>query len=177
MVKSFSKWLSQGNQSKITSDIKKICSKFRGNDFQKIISILEWIENNIKSEKNHDKVLKVFATRTVDEIIISGIDTGCHDTAVLLVTFLRAVNIPAKYLLGIDKEKPSKGGHTVAEAYVNSSWILIDPSYWRIDLKPSRSIFYRENHVVRKGLDSWDCGVKTVDDWHKISDKLVRSLK
>jgi hypothetical protein len=171
------KWLREGKQSTITPLVKKITSKFKGSDLKKIFHILSWIENNITSEQNHQEVLRIFATRTSDQIVKSKKDTGCHDTAVLLVTFLRAIGIPAKYVLGIDREKPNKGGHTVAEAFVNDNWILIDPSYWRLALKPSRDVFYKENHVICKGLDSWDCGVKTVDDWHKVSERLINKLK
>ena len=169
-------WLEEGRQSKITPKIKEICSKFKGEDLEKIFQILNWIDKNIYEEKDRKKVLKIFASRTADQVIKERNNTGCHDTALLLVTFLRAIDIPAKYLLGIDKISPTKGGHTVVEAFFKGRWILIDPSYFQLNLIPSRSSFYKENYIVKEGLDSWDCGVKTVDDWERVSKNLVSNI-
>ncbi len=144
-------WLKEGEQSKITSKIRKISSKFKGGNFGKIFSILNWIESNISEEKDRKKVLKIFASRTADQLIRERNDTGCHDTTVILVTFLRAVGIPAKYVLGIDKKSPTRGGHCVAEAYVNKTWILIDPGEFKLNLIPERSSFYKDNYLVKKG--------------------------
>jgi hypothetical protein len=80
-------------------------------------------------------------------------------------------------VLGINKLLPRNGGHCVAEVYINEKWIVIDPSYFQLNLIPSRSSFYKENHIAKKGLDSWDCGVKTVKDWDKISKELVNKIK
>jgi len=176
MNKGIDIWLKEGRQSKITLKIKEICSKFKVDGLEKIFQILNWIDKNISEEKNRKKVLSIFATRTTDQIIHDKKDTGCHDTTLLLVTFLRAVGIPAKYLLGIDKISPRRGGHCVAEAYIGGRWILIDPSYFQLNLIPSRSSFYKDNYIVKKGLDSWDCGVKTVEDWESISKILVKKI-
>ena len=92
------------------------------------------------------------------------------------MTFLRAIGIPAKYVLGINKEKPRKGGHVVAEACLGGRWILIDPSFFKINIIPNRSSFYRENYIIKKGKDSWDCGVKAIGDWEEISKNLVRKI-
>ncbi|HLC31816.1 MAG TPA: transglutaminase-like domain-containing protein [Candidatus Nanoarchaeia archaeon] len=167
-------WLKEGEQSKVTPRIKKIGLRFKGKELEKIVQILNWIEKNISSESNPEKIQSIFASRTADQIIADKKDTGCHDTTLLLVIFLRAIGIPTKYLLGIDKENPTRGGHCVAEAYIGERWILIDPTYFQINLIPDRSSFYKENHIVKKGLDSWDCGVKTVDDWKTISDQLIK---
>ena len=169
-------WLKEGKQSKITPKIKNICSKFKGDDLEKIFQILSWIDKNMHEEKDRKKVLKIFASRTADQLIKEKNDTGCHDTTLLLVTFLRAIHIPTKYLLGIDKMSPTRGGHTVAEAFVGGKWILIDSSYFQLNLIPSRSAFYKDNYIVNEGLDSWDCGVKTVKDWHKVSSSLVKKI-
>lgn len=174
--KKVSFWLKEGEQSKITARIKGICSRFKGQKLEKIFQILNWIEKNISSENDHKKILKIFASRTADQIIKEKNDTGCHDTTLLLVTFLRVIGIPTKYLLGMDKISPTRGGHCVAEAYVGKKWILIDPCFFQLNLIPSRSSFYKENYIVKEGLDSWDCGVKTVKDWKTLSDKLVKKV-
>ena len=171
-----STWLEEGKQSKITPKIREICSKFKGDELEKIFQILTWIDKNMHEEKDRKKVLKLFATRTADQLIKDKNDTGCHDSALLLVTLLRAVKIPAKYLVGIDKIRPTRGGHCVVEAYVGNRWILIDPTYFQLNLIPSRSHFYNQNWIIKEGKDSWDCGIKTHSDWKKASDNLVNRI-
>ncbi len=175
--KNFTLWLKEGEQSKITPKIKEISSQFKGQDLEKVFQICNWIEKNTFEEKDRKKVLRIFATRSVDRIIKEKNETGCHDTTVLLVTFLRAAGIPSKYVLGINKKSPRKGGHCVAEAYIGKKWVCIDPTFFQINLIPYRSPFYRENYIIKKGKDSWGCGVKTVDDWENISKKLVKKIR
>ena len=170
-------WLEEGDQSKITPRIKKVVKKFKGDKLKKIFQMLNWIDKNITSEEDRKKILKIFASRSADQLIQEKNDTGCHDTTLLLVTFLRALGIPTKYVIGIDKNQPGKGGHCVAETYIGERWILIDPTPFQINLIPERSTFYKENHIIKKGLDSWDCGIKTISDWNKISKKLIKKLK
>ncbi|MBI2045497.1 hypothetical protein HYT23_05540 [Candidatus Pacearchaeota archaeon] len=177
MEKGISQWLKEGKQSKITPRIKKIAREFKESELEKIFRMLKWIDTNISSEKNHKKILRIFASRSADQLIKEKNDTGCHDTTLLTVTFLRTLGIPSKYVLGIDKMKPTKGGHCVAEAYIGKRWVLIDPTFFQLNLIPSRSSFYRDNHVIKKGLDSWDCGIKTVDDWNNTSKELIKKIK
>ena len=177
METDISRWLKEGEQSKITPQIRRIVKRFKGDDLEKVFQMLNWIDKNISPEEDRKKVLKIFASRTADQLIGDKNDTGCHDTTLLSVTFLRALNIPTKYVLGIDKKQPRRGGHCVAEAYIGKRWILIDPAFFQLNLIPERSSFYQENYVVKKGLDSWDLGIKTVDDWDKESKKLIKKLR
>ncbi len=177
LEKDVTRWLREGEQSKATHRIKKIVSQFKGNEFEKLFQILSWIDNNLHTEKSRKKVLAIFTSRTADEVLVQKNDTGCHDSALLVATFLRAVGIPVRYVIGIDKPSLGKGGHVVVEAYVIGRWILIDPSYFRVDLLPERSSFYKTNYVYKKGLDSWDCGIRTVAEWDKASRHLIARLK
>jgi len=171
--KDISYWLKEGKQSKITPKIKEICAKFKGDDYDKLFSSLYWIEKNIHHEKDYENVIKTFASRSADQVIKNKNHTGCHDTALVLATFLRAVKIPSKYLIGINKTSPKNQGHCVVEAYLGKKWILIDPSSFQLNLIPSRSSFYTHHYVVKEGLDSWDCGIKTFNDWKKVSKSIV----
>ena len=110
-------WLKEGEQSKITPSIKEICSQFKGDNLERIFQILEWINKNLSHEKDYDNVTKIFASRNVEQLIKNRNHTGCHDTALVLVTFLRAVGIPSKYLVGIDKMNTENSGHCIVEAY------------------------------------------------------------
>ncbi len=171
-----SKWLKQGEQSKITKTIKDIAKQFSGTELEKIKGILNYLDNNIRACRDNNKVIKIFATRTATEVLKDGFSTGCHDTALLFVTFCRAVGIPAKYVVGINKFRPRDRGHVVAEIYLAGVWVLVDPSPGYISLYPERSAFYAENFLIGKGYDSWDVGIKSFKTWVRESDRIIGIL-
>jgi len=89
---------------------------------------------------------------------------------------LRGVGIPSKYLVGISRNSENSG-HCLVESYVRNRWILIDPSYFQLNLIPSKSSFYNNYHVVKEGLDSWGCEIKTYEDWKKVSNTLNEKVR
>jgi len=176
MKKDIKIWLKEGKQSKITKSIKKLTSKFSGNDFKKIEGILKWMDKNLKHCKDYKKALKIFATRNVAKILKDSFSTGCHDHALVFATLCRAVGIPAKYVIGIDKLSPKNRGHCVVEVYVNKDWVIVDQSRETISLDIKRSDFYKNNFVVGKGFDSWDVGVKSFKSWKEKSNEVIRII-
>jgi len=169
-------WLKEGKQSKITKLIKKLVSKFSGNDFEKIGGILNWMDKNLKRCEDYKKVLKIFARRNVDQVLEDGFTTGCHDNALVFATLCRAVGIPAKYIMGIDKLNPKNKGHCVVEVYINKDWIIVDQNSKTISLDIKRSDFYKKNYIVGKGLDSWDIGIKSFKNWKAKSKKIIKVI-
>jgi len=176
MSENISKWLKSGEQSNITNDVTEIVSEFKGNDFEKLMSILNWMNKNLKRCTEQDKVLQIFATRNISEVLKDMMSTGCHDDALIFTTFCRAVGIPAKYVVGINKLDPKNGGHCVVELYLHGSWILVDQSRGSIFIDPKRSDFYRTNFIVGKGLDSWDVGISSFKTWEEKSNKIIEHI-
>ena len=169
-------WLKEGKQSKITPAIKKIANQFKGDDFEKVLQILIWIDKNLGHYKDYNVVEKVFATRTADEIIKTKKHTGCHDVALVFVTLARACKIPAEYIQGLGKES-GRGGHCVSEIYLKEKKILIDPSSYKIDIFPEFSEFYKKFYVMGIGLDSWDIKIKTLNDWKRRANEINEQIK
>ncbi|MBC8383444.1 MAG: transglutaminase domain-containing protein, partial [Candidatus Cloacimonetes bacterium] len=177
MSENIKKWLENGEQSNITKDVTEIVSEFKGNDFEKIISILNWMNKNLKRCTDQDKVLKIFATRNVSEVLKDMLSTGCHDDALIFTTFCRAVGIPAKYVVGISKLNPKNSGHCVVELYLPAGgWILVDQSRGSVYIDPQRSDFYRMNFIVGKGLDSWDVGISSFKTWEEKADRIIELI-
>ena len=169
-------WLKEGKQSKITKLIKKLVSKFSGNDFEKIGSILNWMDKSLKRCEDYKKVIKIFARRNVNKVLEDGFTTGCHDNALVFATLCRAVGIPAKYIMGIDKLSPKNKGHCVVEVYINKGWIIVDQNRKAISLDIKRSDFYRKNYIVGKGFDSWDIGIKSFKNWKEKSNEVIKII-
>jgi len=176
MKENIKNWLKEGKQSKITELVIDLTNYFSGNDFEKIIKILKWMDKNIKRCKDNKKTLKIFATRTVTKVLKDGFTTGCHDDALIFATLCRAVGIPAKYVAGISKLDPKNRGHCVVEVHINKQWILVDQSRGVIALDPRRSNFYNENFIIGKGLDSWDIGIKSFKTWRDKSNKIIKII-
>ncbi|MCD4819989.1 MAG: transglutaminase-like domain-containing protein [Candidatus Cloacimonetes bacterium] len=171
-----SKWLKNGEQSKIEKNIIEIVSEFKGSDFEKVMSILNWKDKNLKRCTEQEKVLQIFATRNVSEVLKEMMSTGCHDDALIVATFCRAVGIPAKYVIGINKLDPKNRGHCIVELYLHNKWILLDQSRNSIFIYPKRSDFYRMNFIVGKGLDSWDLGISAFKTWEDKSNRIIELM-
>jgi len=176
MSENIKRWLENGEQSKITKHVNEIISEFKGSDFEKIMSILNWMNKNLKRCTDQDKVLQIFATRNISEVLKEALSTGCHDDALIFTTFCRAVGIPAKYVVGISKLNPKNSGHCVVELYLYGRWILVDQSRGSVYIEPKRSDFYKMNFIVGKGLDSWDVGISSFKTWEEKADKIIELI-
>jgi len=99
------KWLQEGQQTKITREIKKLAKELKGsNDLETVFNILKWIKKNLKFVKSWKWRKKYLRKRTAEEIIKSGKSSGCGDKALVFVVLVRANNIPAKIVEAIDKD-------------------------------------------------------------------------
>ena len=176
MSENIKRWLENGEQSKITKHVNEIVSEFKGSDFEKIMSILNWMNKNLKRCTDQDKVLQIFATRNISEVLKEALSTGCHDDALIFTTFCRAVGIPAKYVVGISKLNPKNSGPCVVELYLYGRWILVDQSRGSVYIEPKRSDFYKMNFIVGKGLDSWDVGISSFKTWEEKADKIIELI-
>jgi len=55
-------------------------------------------DKNLKRCSDQEKVLQIFATRDISEVLKEMLSTGCHDDALIFATFCRALGIPSKYV-------------------------------------------------------------------------------
>lgn len=158
-------YLENTKQIAITDAIKNIADKFKQKDLDLVLEVLDWVFNNFKNiENNKEEKMKLFRKRTADEIIKSGKVTGCTDYAIVFIALARAKKIPTKYIEAIRKRWLDIGdenhieGHVFAECQINNKWYIIDPQQGAI-----RSD-YRNYTIYKKGLDSWDIGIKSFED-------------
>jgi len=162
------KYLKNTKQIEITSYIKDVVRNFKQKDWTLVFEILSWIFNNFENIENDvEEKSKLFRKRTADEIIKSGKATGCTDYAIAFIALARAKNIPTKYIEAIRKRWLDIGddnhieGHVFAECYVDNKWYIIDSQEGTVRTD------YRRYVIYKKGLDSWDIGIKSFDDLKK----------
>lgn len=148
--------------------------------------VYEYIFNNFESVPAGGRYIGVM---TVERMLESRETTGCHASALLLVSFLRHNNVPAIMVDGVNlnfvEEYPDHrgfGGHVYVEAYIDGKWVLlnstqdeivVDYDYTDPVLKGLNDSPYEEplgNYVMFKGLDSQTYGI---DSHEKLIEKLI----
>ncbi|HZE91852.1 MAG TPA: transglutaminase family protein [Rhizobacter sp.] len=93
----------------------------RGHSRVKAIS--DWIHDNIDYE-----IGSTNATSTARNVFLQRAGV-CRDFAHLGVTFCRALNIPARLVVGYARfEEPPPDFHAVFEAYLGGRWVMFDPT-------------------------------------------------
>lgn len=134
-----SKYLTSGNRTVITEDIRKITQTITGQTTGMIVkNLLVWMHTNTTRLHNasHQQKFK----RTAHEILQSGERTGCCDSSTLFTALARSKNIPTMQVITFDKKwahNISKGkrvptsGHYFTACYLTdihnkSNWVLID---------------------------------------------------
>lgn len=91
--------------------------------FGRVRAIEEWIRREIRyapgSTDSNSTAQQVFAQR-------AGV---CRDFAHLGITFCRALNIPARIVVGyVWFDEPPQDFHAVFEAWLDGQWVLFDPT-------------------------------------------------
>ena len=90
----------------------------------RVQAIVDWIHQNITYQVGTSDAMTtardVFANRT-------GV---CRDFAHLGVTFCRALNIPARLVVGYARfDEPPPDFHAMFEAYLGGRWVMFDPTH------------------------------------------------
>jgi transglutaminase-like putative cysteine protease len=94
--------------------------------YQRVQAISDWVVNHVTYEKN-SSISTTSAVQTQNDRV--GV---CRDFAHLMITFCRALNMPARFVTGIDYgASPSLGPtdfHAYVEVYLSDRWYIFDPS-------------------------------------------------
>jgi transglutaminase-like putative cysteine protease len=91
--------------------------------FERVRAIVEWIRREVRyqpgSSNSNTTAHDVFQQR-------AGV---CRDFAHLGITFCRALNIPARIVVGyVWFDEPPQDFHAVFEAWLDGRWVLFDPT-------------------------------------------------
>jgi transglutaminase-like putative cysteine protease len=89
--------------------------------YSRVRAIEEWIRHNIKYEPG-----STHSTTTAQEVFEQKAGV-CRDFAHLGITFCRALNIPARLVVGyVWFDEPPQDFHAVFEAWLGGQWVLFD---------------------------------------------------
>ncbi|MGA0571946.1 transglutaminase-like domain-containing protein [Variovorax sp. VNK109] len=89
----------------------------------RVQAISDWIHDSISYEPGSTD-----STSTAQEVFVQRAGV-CRDFAHLGVTFCRALNIPARFVVGyVWFDEPPQDFHAVFEAWLGDRWVLFDPT-------------------------------------------------
>jgi transglutaminase-like putative cysteine protease len=90
---------------------------------QRVQAISDWVHDNIEY-----RIGSTNATTTARDVFVQRAGV-CRDFAHLAVTFCRALNIPARLVVGYSQfEEPPPDFHAIFEAFVGGRWVMFDPT-------------------------------------------------
>jgi transglutaminase-like putative cysteine protease len=91
--------------------------------YGRVAAVSDWIHDNIDY-----RLGSTTATSTARDVFVQRAGV-CRDFAHLAVTFCRALNIPARLVVGYAIfDEPPPDFHAVFEAYLGGRWVLFDPT-------------------------------------------------
>jgi transglutaminase-like putative cysteine protease len=92
--------------------------------YPRVQAIVEWIHDKIDYQIGSSE-----ATTTAREVFVQRAGV-CRDFAHLGVTFCRALNIPARLVVGYASfDEPPPDFHAVFEAYLGGRWVMFDATF------------------------------------------------
>jgi hypothetical protein len=163
-----------GQQTEITPAILEISERFKSEGAELVKEIGAYIKTLEPRASN------LFSSeRTADEIIQSGNRTGCHESGLVMAALLRARGYSATYIQALDKTSvasikdlnPKITGHVFIESEIDGKVVYVNSTTSEITSElPNR---YMEG---RRGLDSWDIGLRTQDDMAKLYLEKYREI-
>ena len=114
-------------------------------------SLFCWIKKCVEFEKQDAEFVNANRfMRTAEQIWQTKKTTGCTDYAILFATFARQIGIPTTFLHTAEQNylnrlhagvKPNPHvGHSFCECFYEGKWVLVDPTYKKIeyDYNPSK---------------------------------------
>lgn len=89
----------------------------------RVQAIVDWIHDSIRYEPGSSE-----STTTARDVFVQRAGV-CRDFAHLGITFCRALNIPARLVVGyVYFDEPPQDFHAVFEAWIGGQWVLFDPT-------------------------------------------------
>ena len=92
------------------------------------IRLAEWVKNNMEYDVSY------MGRMQKSSLIIKNLEGVCAEYAHLLLSFLRSLNIPSRYVAGYTYSGSLRFSNTTfqphawVEAYINNEWIPLDPT-------------------------------------------------
>lgn len=170
-------FLREGEQTTLSNEIGRIARSIPGEGLEYALNVLVWLKNHLP-RKPHDPNL--FRKRTASQILQDGFATGCTDYGLVFVALMRSKGIPATYVEALETGWLRNGGreihgHVFSGVFWGGRWYLVDPA--RGCLSVDISVPKDKYSVLAVGLDSWDVGIRSIEDLRQKANKLRKKFE
>lgn len=153
-----------GDQSIITTNILSLSDEITGERERLFHNITDFLNSLrfVKTERPN-------FSRTADEIIRSGYHNGCNEAGLVYAAILRAKGFSTTFIQAFLREdlsnygkggKYKRHGHVFLRVQTPDGQIIINPETAEITQD-----IPNEYLAGREGLDAWDIGLKTPEDY------------
>ncbi len=116
--------------------------------YSRVEAIVQWIRDNI-----HYQIGQSDVTTTARDVLANRVGV-CRDFAHVGITMCRALNIPARFVVGyVEFKEPPPDFHAIFEAFLGGKWILFDPT----GLAPVENVVR-----IASGPDAMDVAFATI---------------
>jgi transglutaminase-like putative cysteine protease len=116
--------------------------------YGRVQAIIEWIQKHIDYQIGQTNV-----TTTARDVLANRVGV-CRDFAHVGITLCRALNIPARIVVGyVEFEEPPPDFHAIFEAHIGGQWVLFDPT----GLAPVENVIR-----IASGADAMDVAFATI---------------
>lgn len=116
--------------------------------YARVEAIIQWIRDHI-----HYQVGQTDVTTTARDVLANRVGV-CRDFAHVGITMCRALNIPARIVVGyVEFQTPPPDFHAIFEAYIGGKWVLFDPT----GLAPVENVVR-----IASGTDAMDVAFATI---------------
>lgn len=145
---------------KKTENISKLLEKISCTSEVGCISEVLMLIRDLNLKVRKDEISRQFLQRDADQILKDGYLTGCHDDAILFLTFISNFDFDFEYIEAIDTrwlESPMEEKKVMGHVFVKVGDLLIDPQ---------RKVIYVDGdwvlsryEIFGKGKEPYDLGL------------------
>ena len=91
--------------------------------YARVEAVVQWIREHI-----HYQIGQTDVMTTARDVLANRVGV-CRDFAHVAITMCRALNIPARFVVGyVEFEEPPPDFHAIFEVFLGGTWILFDPT-------------------------------------------------
>ncbi|OGM75109.1 hypothetical protein A2382_03310 [Candidatus Woesebacteria bacterium RIFOXYB1_FULL_38_16] len=196
------KYLLEGEQTKITSLVKKHAEKAKEilinirPDLDPNLILAEKVakyiltalpemkgyksQTNTKKDIDEQRVLKdsLFRKRTANQLLIEGYYPTCSDIGILFRTLMIALGVSTAYVETFHEDYllgKAFHGHVVGKIFSKGKWYFVDPQNNKQRISKNKTDLF-PLIIYKEGLDSWDIKIKGYEDMHKAKKENLNEL-
>ena len=192
------KYLAQGEQTHLSNPSIVNSLRRKEQSIAHLGEIYFWIKREFTTWSAGGKTIGAITT---DQLLAERRLGGCHDWGLVYATVARELGYPvvtidtASITWAKQFQSGQKGayvGHVFVQVFVEGKWVLVDSTNnWYVEngYDPTNPIIPLQGgiagsneetlgfYVMRKGIDTWSYGIRSVRELNRLMEDSARSLK